>query len=796
MLRVLIRIPGFLFLFMPASLYSQVDSSGKVCTASIEGRVLDEHDQTPLEYATIYILEVNKGTLSGETGFYIIEGICDGTYTFRITHLGCSPIEQKVVIKGKTIHHFYPEHHAELLNSIAIIRHKPAEQSTQQKNEVSIEKMEQSKGLSLGDALKNIPGVQTFNTGSTISKPVIHGLHSNRILILNNGIRQEGQQWGVEHAPEIDPFTAGKMAVIKGANSVRYGSDAIAGVILIDPKPLRDSAGINGELNLVGMSNGRGGTVSMYMDGNFRKLSPLSWRIQGTLKQSGNVSAPDYFLINTGVKEYNFSYTLLWKKPNYGAEVYYSQFNTTIGIFGASHIGNLSDLYAAFASKVPLETGGFSYAIGRPYQHSEHELFKARFFVNTGEKGKLSLIYARQYNLRYEYDKHSPLNDSLAALNRPDLQFEITTHTADLIWEHNPIKNISGTMGISAITQGNTYEGRALIPNFRNHSGGVFWIERWKKNKLEVEGGIRYDYKWMQVFKYAYTGNGKYTLISPIHRFNAISGTAGIIYKVDSALNLSLNLGTAWRAPSVSELYSDGLHHGAASIEYGNDALGSEIAYNAAFTLRYTPTARLHIEFAPYTNYITNFIYRQALSEPVLTLRGAFPAFNYKQADAILSGFDLHASYSLYSFLEITGKASLLRAWNLSEKSWLILMPADRYETELTYRFKRRNKIRGASVSSSFQYVNKQWRVPANSDFVAPPPAYYLVNVHGSLLLRVKKQDIEFGLSINNLLNHSYRDYLDRFRYFSDAMGRNVTVRIKIPFNTSFNPKKSSAYAR
>src|SRR5687768_4494719 len=186
MLRVLFRLPGFLFFFMPAFLYSQVDSTGNLCTSSIEGRVLDEHDQTPLDYATIYILELNKGTLSNETGFYIIEGICDGTYTFRITHLGCSPVEQKVEIKGKTIHHFYPEHHAELLKSIAIIRHKPAEQTTQQKNELSIEKMEQSKGLSLGEALKNIPGVQTFNTGSTISKPVIHGLHSNRILILNN----------------------------------------------------------------------------------------------------------------------------------------------------------------------------------------------------------------------------------------------------------------------------------------------------------------------------------------------------------------------------------------------------------------------------------------------------------------------------------------------------------------------------------------------------------------------------------------------------------------------------------
>ncbi|MBL0052920.1 MAG: hypothetical protein IPP29_16105 [Bacteroidetes bacterium] len=185
---------------------------------------------------------------------------------------------------------------------------------------------------------------------------------------------------GIEHAPEVDPFIANKLSVIKGANSIRYGSDAIAGVILIETKPLRDSAGIGGELNLIGMTNGRAGTASAYLEGNFKKLNPLSWRVQGTLKQGGNISAPDYILVNTGLKEYNFSYALGWKKKNYGAEIFYSQFNTTFGIFSASHIGNLTDLNKAFNSPVPLETGTFTYKIGRPFQHTEHELFKLKSF--------------------------------------------------------------------------------------------------------------------------------------------------------------------------------------------------------------------------------------------------------------------------------------------------------------------------------------------------------------------------------------------------------------------------------
>jgi outer membrane receptor protein involved in Fe transport len=123
-------------------------------------------------------------------------------------------------------------------------------------------------------------GVAVLQTGSTIAKPVIHGLHSNRLLILNNGIRQEGQQWGSEHAPEIDPFIATSLKVIKGANTVRYGSGAMAGVIVVEPGELRDSTGIGGEVNLVGFSNGRSGTVSGIIEGRPQLLPNWGWRVQ------------------------------------------------------------------------------------------------------------------------------------------------------------------------------------------------------------------------------------------------------------------------------------------------------------------------------------------------------------------------------------------------------------------------------------------------------------------------------------------------------------------------------------
>lgn len=777
---------NYLFLVIGLLYYSAGYGQIDTCTGILSGKILDEHDKSPLGYAAVYIEELERGTVADDHGLYRITGLCKGNYTIKISHIGCEPVVKTVQINGQTYQNFYPEHHISRLRSLEVRAKKIDEQNIQPRDYLSQEEISQSRGLPLGEALKSITGVNSINTGNSISKPVIHGMHSNRVLILNNGIRQEGQQWGVEHAPEIDPFTAGNLSVIKGANSVRYGSDAIAGVVIVEPKALRDSAGINGALNLVGASNGRSGTASAFIEGNFGKLKPFSWRIQGTLKQSGNVSAPNYILVNTGLKEYNFSYTLGWTKPRYGFEIYYSQFNTTLGIFGASHIGNLTDLKYAFSSPVPIETGPFTYKIGRPYQHIEHELFKAKTYLRTGENGKLSLTYARQYDLRYEYDKHKPLNDSLASLNKPELQFELTSHTADLVWEHHLNRHLSGSWGVSGITQGNTYEGRNLIPNFRNYSGGIFAVERFKSKRFEFEGGIRYDYKWLQIYRYKYAGNGDYVLDTPLHTFENISGNMGAVYKKDSLLNFSVNLGTAWRAPAVNELYSFGLHHGAAAVEYGDDSLKSERTYNIIFSINYLKTSKWQIEVSPYVHYINNFIYRKPAAEPILTIHGAFPAFYFTQTDALLSGCDFQVNYSFNSAFEFSGKSSLLNARDLTQNNWLILMPANRAEGEFTYRIKSKRIIKSAYFSVSALYVAKQFRVPANSDFAPPPDAYLLLNANAACTFKIQQQNIELGFSINNLANTTYRDYLDRFRYFTDAMGRNFSIRLTIPFNADF----------
>lgn len=763
---------AFLFCLMMCA-YSFIFAQ---CAFTLSGRVIDHHDRTPLEFAEVFIPELKKGGLTDSLGYYKITGICNGNYTLVCKHLGCEDVKLPITVNGNTVQNFYPEHHLHELGLVAVVEDKQPIKNTQVSYSLTQRELEQKMGQSLGKLLEAVPGVTVLQTGSGISKPVINGLHSNRILILNNGIRQEGQQWGSEHAPEIDPFIGTNITVVKGANAVKYGSDAIAGVILVEPSKLPDNERISGELNAVSATNGRSGIISGMVEQNFKKLTSLSWRLQGTVKKVGTMHTPRYYLSNSAVEEYNFSATAGWNKKNYGVEVFYSQFNTNIGILSAAHIGNVTDLLDAIARTEPITKGQFTYEVNRPYQHIEHELFKAKVYVFTGNAGKLNITYARQYNLRNEYDKDLPLNDSLAGLNTPELQFEITSNSVDLNWEHKTVKRISGTIGVNGLTQGNTYEGRYFVPNYSNRTGGIYWVERWTKNKLQLELGTRYDYRLLQVFKYHNNA-----LIRPVHTFENVTGTFGAIYKFSDKLSSTINIGSAWRAPAVNELYSDGIHHGTATYEVGNKALIPEKAINTIVGVSYKKHEKFSVELSAHYNSIRNFIYLQPVLTPTVTIHGAFPTFEYKQVNALLTGADVQVNYYIVPQLLVTCKTSLLRAYNKTINDFLIQMPADRGEANLTYNFKSLNNVKDSYLSVSGLYVNKQFRVPANADYALPPEAYFLLGIETGTSFVINKQAFIVGLGVSNLLNTSYRDYMNKFRYYTDEVGRNITLRLKEP---------------
>mgnify|MGYP002145760704 CR=1 FL=1 len=747
------------------------------CVFELKGVVRDADTREPLGYSNIVIVELQRGASSDEDGKFVIKGLCAGTYTVHVSHLSCESREMKIKLDSSQVINFMLPHNANELKEICIAVEKKREQTTQALTEIEGRSLDKTRGESLGESLKAVTGVSALKTGSSVSKPIIHGMHSNRVLILNNGIRQEGQQWGSEHAPEIDPFIASRLTVIKGASAVRYGSDAIAGVILVEPAPLPDTAGISGELNLVGYSNNREGVVSGIVQQNFSKLKPLSWRLQGTLKKGGTVKTPDYYLKNTGYEEKNFSAAAGWNSSQYGIEVFYSQFNTKTGIFSGSHIGNLTDLMAAFNRDEPLETTSFNYRIDRPYQVSEHELFKLKAWLFTGKTGKLSLVAARQYNLRYEYDKHRPLNDELAALNLPELTYEITSQSADLIWEHEQWAGIKGQIGISGMHQGNTFEGRMFIPNYVNNTAGIFVIERWKQNKLELEAGARFDTKALTIYERESTG-----VRSIPFNYTNVSGTAGAVYEFTEHAKVSLNAGTAWRSPGVNELFSDGLHHGAAAIEKGDSSLVPERSINLVAAVNIHDHRKFAIEVSGYYHLIQNFIYLNPELPPSLTIHGAFPTFYYRQTDATFRGVDLMGKYQVAKGASLHFRADILRAYNEDLHQYLALMPADHYETGVDLALPSQGVFSESYAGVSFDVTAKQGKVSDDADYVKAPDGYTLLNAEAGTTITIKSFKAVISIAAQNILNTRYRNYLNRFRYYADDEGRNISVKLKIPF--------------
>ncbi|MFN3405007.1 MAG: TonB-dependent receptor [Cytophagaceae bacterium] len=777
----------FCVLFIPGLSFAQTDTLGK-CNYTFSGKVLDGETREPLAGAVIYLKDINKATLSDVDGNFIINSICIGEYVVECKHMGFKSIITTLVLLKNATRNFVLHSDTCHMESVIVTVKERKFLHTQSITELKGKALDRIRGLSLGEGLKTIAGVNVLQTGPTIFKPVIQGMYGNRILILNNGVRQEGQQWGSEHAPEIDPFIASRITVIKGANSIRYGADAIGGVILIDPEEMRKERGMDAEVNLIGFSNNRQGVGNAIINYKPGWVNGLSFRVQGSYRRAGNTKTPDYYLKNTGFEEYNFSWGALYKNNNFNAEVFYSQFNTRIGIFEGSHIGNLTDLKKAIASDRPLVTSGFTYDINRPYQQVVHELIKVKAGYKFVKLGKLEAIIARQFNDRMEFDKHRPFNNVLQ--NKPQVLFTITTHTADLIYEHNNIGGISGSLGVNYISQANTTGGtsRSFIPNFESDAVGVFLIERWRQERFELEGGIRYDHKQMKVYRYQ--GN---IFESPEFNFANFSGLLGGIYQINENLTGKINLGTAFRPVAVNELFSEGLHHGVSAVEYGNRNLTSEYAYNSSLTINYN-FSKAFGEISVYNNYIDNFIYLapgtvyDSLSgtyqpEYELRIRGAFPVFRYKQTNALFTGLDLTFNDSLSRSLIFSSKLSLLRAYNLKTNEHIVLTPPANFEYGFKYKFHLVEGMADTYLSLNHLIVLRKRMVPENQDFAAPPPGYNLLSLETGFRFFIGEQALDISFSVYNLLNVRYRDYMDRFRYFSDAPGRNFVLRLKVPIN-------------
>lgn len=766
-------LPVFLIILLcPVLTYSQK------CNLTLFGSVKDRHSNALRPGAKLSIKETGNTVIADHDGHYHFEKLCPGSYTLAVSYLGYEPVTMSINLQKNQETTIFLSPVSTELATVTVISSKVENKPMQIKSELNGKTLELTRGESLGNALTRIPGMSTIQTGPSISKPSIHGLHSNRVLIYNAGVRQEGQQWGSEHAPEIDPFIANQLTVVKGASSVMYGSDAIGGVILVEPAPLNFRKGISGEVNLIGMSNNGQGLISGMLEGTPNKNEHFSWRIQSTLKAAGNSRTPDYYLRNTGYNERNASLQFAYQKHKFNADVYASTFNSKLGIFTGSHNGSTTDLINAINRDQPLpsDQSSLMYTIGRPYQISQHNILKFRSGFLFEGLGKLNFQYSIQSNRREEYDLIRRSNE-----DQYQLRFDLTTQSMDLFLDHEPIAGFAGRLGVSNTFQQNFYDGRYLIPFFDSYNGGIYLIEKRAINNWELEGGIRYDYKWMKARLREDVLDSSSPEINPEFNFNQVSGTFGASYKLKNGYRLSSTIAKAWRPPAINELFSNGVHHGSATFEKGDINLKEESSLNLTAGISKTGE-KLTTEISTYYNRINNYIYLKPSLTPLLTIRGAFPAFQYVQVDARFTGLDFMASWQFNKVIAATAKYSFVRAYNIASNQHLEFIPADRISGILNFTLPESNFFKTSSIDLTATHIAKQDLVQAPQDFAPVPEAYTLLNMDMSSSVPVFGQSWNLSFSIHNILNTRYRDYLNRFRYYADDIGRNFIVRLKVPF--------------
>lgn len=779
------------------------------CDNTLTGIITDLHDGSPLVDAHVIVAGSEIFVQTDPDGEFKIPNLCDGTYSLQVAHPNCLTQGFTVKISGNTTKSFKLEHHLEELDQI-VLRGKSSGKNTKTlvENQISTEDLERFSSGSIGDALNSLSGVASLNTGSTVVKPMINGLHSSRVVIINKGVRMEDQEWGAEHAPNIDINSVGNLTLIKGAGALQYSGDAVGGVIVAEAPtaPVLDS--LFGKTLLTGATNGRGLSVTTQLT----KTSHTGWygSFQGSFKKFGDFEAPDYVLSNTGVIEGNGSFTVGLNRYDRGFEAYYSIFNTEIGILRASHLSSAQDLVRAINSDVPLVIEPFTYDINAPKQNATHQVARVSGFKRIDGLGKLSLHYDFQRNNRLEYDIRRGDDRDKASLD-----LELDTHTLMLDLDSflsDDIRLKTGLMGSYQDNFADPSTGvRRLIPDYEKYDFGVYAVADYEfKDNWMLEAGARFDYTYLDALKFYRTSLweskgydvlfpefevrelGNQILTNPQLQYPNLSATLGVTYSFDNSSKLFMNYSMASRAPNPSELFSEGLHHSASRIEIGELDLNSEVAHNVSLSYQFQNEV-WNISVNSFVNTIQDYL----VIEPTgiqQTIRGSFQVWEYRQTDAQLLGFDWDVSYLFAKNLRFNHQFSFLKGYDRTEDEALIDMPPVNTQNEIVYQNPNLKDLR---ISLQSNYVFMQNEYPNNNfevfipetgttelvDVSTPPDAYHLLNFSSSITLRsTNKSKFSLGLDITNMMNTSYRNYLNRLRYYADDLGRNFLINLKFNY--------------
>ena len=689
--------------------------------------------------------------------------------------------------------------------------HSPLESETRAVSTLSGEKLDETRGEQLGEALARLPGVSVLRSSSGgPGKPIIRGQLGRRNLILYDGVRHEGQKWGIEHAPEIDPFAAGSLSIVKGAAGTRYGPDGVGGVVLVTPPPMRREPGVGGEAHLVGASNGARGSGALRLDGAHAFLPGFAWRVDGNITRGRALVTPDYPLDNTGSFQWNGGGKVAYLRNRFEVELSYRHHFMKAGLCSCIRNASPEEFEQSFSFGAPLgsELYTVEYEIERPFQRVFHDLVIARGRVDWEDKGSFTATYSFQLDEREEYEIVRQ------GVKGPQFEFDLSSHAGDFQFERSP-KGLGehthwiGNYGLSVSRLENEFRSiRTLIPDYEQWYGGVYAFERLAHENFELEFGLRYDLRNRETFLtrrdfVGQSGAGRLDLSRCTqnddrsgqcsHLEHAGSGTLGLLVRPlrgERELGLKFALSSVARFPSIDEHFLNGRAPSFPVIGLGSSKLDRERSWGASTSAEYEQSW-FYVEGAAYLSYIDDYIYfAPEISDGELglneTITGTFPVFTFRPTDAVFYGGELAGRIAPSSWpVEIEAQGSWVRAKDVNHGAGLTFIPADRYRLGLRYHLPSRSPRFRSHLGIQGNLVDRQRQADVTVDFMEVPPAYFLLGAEAGVAMRLRHRMLRFALTGSNLTNTRYREYTSLMRYFADEPGWDLRLRVSLDFDFS-----------
>ena len=746
----------------------------QACPNSIKGRINSFSDHLPIAFAQVYLSELKISTITDSLGYFQFCDVPEGKKHLIIKQLGFDSLSI-FIDPGKKRVTIHLKEKQQWLDAIDVRgQHRHFESEVVESHTIHAEELLQNRGVSLGELVRKTPGVSSIQTGPTIFKPVIQGLTGNRIAIVSNGVKLEGQQWGFDHAPELDPNLADEITIIKGAQAIRFGTDAIGGSILLEPGKIETNRLWQGRSTTGFFSNGKGFFQNAMLQKSFGTHNQGAFRMTINARNSGDFSTAKYVLGNTAMKEFS---GLLLGRYSFGklkTEVSLEVFQSELGIFSGSHISTPEGIRNAFKRPDSSYKYAFGYKINRPSQEIRHLVGKSKLEYQLDENSKFQFIYSHQIDDRKEFDI---IRKSARCQTCPQLEFELFTNQADFSYKYSKdaFENQSGIVGFF---QSNNTQRSNLIPDFNMNQFSIYSINYWYRSKWAYEVGFRSEIRNLHIFQ-----NVGSEQMGLQRQYVNVMANAGARFEISDHWHTKLNFQYSRRAPNVNEMFSNGVHHGSASFELGDPDLKQEQILNLTYSIHHR-SEKWNVLINLFETFSPTFIYISPVKDSIVyTIRGPFPFFRYQASKVTLTGGDFFVQYNTTKQLGFFTKGSFIRSWNLTENDWLIFQPADQLETGIEVTSKETKRGFRFGLRFGPQWVASQSRVPEGRDFTDPPPAYFLWAA--GLTVSSKKTRIPFDFSIEgqNLFNNAYRDYMNRFRYFAYDLGQNFRFRVSFFFN-------------